>query len=87
MARVASRNDPTSVKDEIIPVNNTDELTEEGGRKADRVRTLSEYSPTNMPLSAHEIELRNRLGKQWVPRTPENIDDLTPLGEDEAEPV
>ena len=73
------------MKDENIPVNNTDELTEEGGRKADRVRTLGEYSPTNMPLSAHEIELRNRLGEQWVPRTLENIDDLTPVAEDETE--
>lgn len=73
------------MKDENTPVNNTDELTEEGGREADRVRTLGEYSPTSMPLSAHEIELRNRLGQKWVPRTPENIGDLTPVAEDEAE--
>ncbi|HEX6896756.1 MAG TPA: hypothetical protein VF146_15855 [Bryobacteraceae bacterium] len=73
------------MRDENIPVNNTDELTEEGGRGADRVRTLGEYRSTNMPLSAHEIELRNRLGQKWVPRTLENIGDLTPVADDETE--
>ncbi|HLH00651.1 MAG TPA: hypothetical protein VKX49_30375 [Bryobacteraceae bacterium] len=73
------------MKFEDVPVNNTDELTEEGGRRADRVRTIGEYSPTNMPLSEHELVLRSRLGTHWVARTPENIAEITPLAEDKAQ--
>lgn len=75
-----------------MAVDSTDELTVAGGRKADRVRILSEYRPTNMALSRSEIEMRvkmggpNQLGK-WVPRTMHNIGDLIPLPEQEIAPT
>ena len=77
------------MKPEYIPVDSTDEPTVEGGRHADRVRIVGDYRPTNMPLSRFEIEMRERLGGQnrpgeWVPRTTENIRDLTPLPEEPA---
>ena len=77
------------MKDEKLPVNSTDELEVEGGRSADRVRILGEYSETNMPLSSYEIELRKHLagrqhyGWDWIPRNAETIRDLTPVPEEE----
>ena len=73
---------------EYIPVDSTDELSVAGGRRADRVRMVGEYRPTNMPLSRFEIERREKLhggthAGAWVPRTLENIGDLTPVPEEE----
>ena len=80
------------MKAEYVPVDSTDELTVAGGRYADRVRIISEYRPTNMALSRFEIETRARLGGpdrpgRWVPRTIENIGELTPLPEQESDLV
>jgi len=77
------------VKYEYIPVDSTDELDVAGGRQADRVRMVGEYRPSNMALSRFEIEMRARLGGpnrrgEWVPRTTENIGELTPLPEEET---
>jgi hypothetical protein len=50
----------------------------------DRPRKLSEYKPTNLPLSADEIardEARDTAHEGWAPRTTENIGDLVPLPE------
>jgi len=80
------------VRDENLPVDRTDELTVAGGRLADRVRTVGEYRETNMPLSRFEIEWREmlhgpRVTDGWVPRTTENIGDLTPLAEKEPDEI
>lgn len=80
------------MKDENLPVDSTDELLAEGGRRADRVRIVGEYRETNMPLSRFEIDWRERLqGPRqpdgWIPRTPENIGDLTPLPEEEPDAI
>ena len=63
---------------ELIAVSSTDELTV-GGRKADRVRELGEFKPTNAPLSAWEIEHRQR--DQWPPHTIDNIGELAPVAD------
>lgn len=80
------------MRDENLIVDRTDELTVAGGQLADRVRTVGEYRETNMPLSRFEIEWRERLhGPRqpdgWVPRTTENIGDLTPLPEEEPDAI
>ncbi len=56
--------------DQNVPVSDTDKLTEEGGRDADRTRDLGEFKPTNLPLSAKEIEER---GGKWTPRTTDDV--------------
>lgn len=66
--------------DKNVPVSDTDKLTEEGGRDADRTRNLGEFEPTNMPLSATEIEER---GAEWKPRTLESVHEIEPLGEED----
>lgn len=51
---------------------------------SDQVRKLSEYKPTNLPLSADEIaqdEAMDTAHKGWAPRTTENIGDMVPLPE------
>ncbi len=56
---------------------------------SDAVRKLSDYKPTNSPLSNSEIkqdEARDTGHEGWAPRTTENIGDLTPLPERPAEP-
>ncbi|HTS48951.1 MAG TPA: hypothetical protein VMH05_13465 [Bryobacteraceae bacterium] len=75
------------MKYDYIPVDSTDELDVAGGREADRVRMVGEYRPSNMPLSRFEMEMRAGLGGrsrpgEWVPRTMENIGELTPLPEE-----
>ena len=50
----------------------------------DRPRKLSDYKPTNMPLSESEIEhdeARDTGQQGWAPRTTENIGDMIPLPE------
>jgi hypothetical protein len=73
------------MKDDDIPVSDTDQLTVEGGPRTDRTRHLGEFSPTNSPLSAAEIEQRRTLlekkhseDRGWTARTPENIDETVP---------
>ena len=62
-----------TVVDEDLSVSSTDELTPEGGARADRPRKLGEFSVTNSPLSAEEIRKRKTYG--WVGRHPEEISD------------
>ena len=73
-----------------MPVSDTDEFSTEGGRDLDRARRLGEFKPTNAPLSAAEIRERKTLpgkkpkrGRQWTPRTVENIHEVTPLKEED----
>jgi len=50
---------------------------------------LSEYKPTNVPLSKSEIEQDEAIDTEqegWAPRTCENIGDLVPLPEKPGPP-
>jgi len=70
------------MKDEReIPVSDTDELTVAGGRQADHTRRLSDYKPTNAPLSATEIE--HRKTHPWPPLEAHDVDEIVPLLEEE----
>jgi len=74
-------------KKDDFPVSSTDELSVAGGAAANRSRKLGEFKPTNSPLSAADLEHRrddpakNRKA-DWIPRTTENIGELTPIPED-----
>lgn len=63
-----------------VPVSDTDEMTVAGGYAKDHTRHLSDYKPTNAPLSAVEIEQRKQ---HWPPDTLGDIEDLTPIPESE----
>jgi len=68
---------------EDVIVTTVDDLSDVAHSK-DEVRRLSDYKPTNTPLSQAEIELdeaRDTGQEGWAPRTTENIGDLTPLPE------
>ena len=67
-----------TVNAEDVLVSSTDELVDTGDAIYDRNRRFGEYKATNAPLSAAEVQKRR--GKDWLPRTTENITDL------EAEP-
>jgi hypothetical protein len=72
-----------------FPVSSTDELTigpGDRGTVANRPGKLGEFKPTNSPLSA--ADLKHRRGdpskkprQEWVPRTIDNIGELTPIPE------
>ena len=47
-----------------IVVSDTDELTVADGLKPTRSRNLSDFTPTNAPLSAAEIEFRKQLRRK-----------------------
>jgi hypothetical protein len=68
------------VEEDVI-VSISDELGEP--------RKLSDYKPTNTPLSKTEIEqdeAKDTEHEGWAPRTTENIGDMTPLPEKPATP-
>jgi hypothetical protein len=72
-----------------FPVSSTDELTVTGGAAADRLRKLGEFKPTNLPLSAADLKHRRddpsrKRTQGWIPRTTENIGDMTPIPEDDS---
>ena len=68
------------MKDEReIPVSDTDELTVAGGRETDHTRRLSDFKPTNTPLSATEIERRKK--HPWPPHDTKDVDEIVPLPE------
>ena len=51
-------------------------------RDDDPVSTVSEYDPTNMPLSQSQMDLyeaRDAKHEGWGPRTTKNIGDVVPL--------
>jgi hypothetical protein len=55
--------------------------------ESDKSRKLSEYKPTNMPLSQSQIEqdeARDTEHEGWAPRTTENIGNITPVPEKPA---
>jgi len=67
-----------------FPISGTDEVTVSGGVAAGRPRTLGEFKPTNVPLSAADIKHRrndpaNKQNQGWVSRNTGNIGELTPL--------
>ena len=67
-----------------VPVSGTDEVFTEHG--AGKTWKLGEFDATNSPLSAAEIEHRERLGHgKWAPRTLENIEDMVPIPEHELQ--
>jgi hypothetical protein len=68
---------------EDVIVTTVDEISDVAHSK-DESRRLSEYKPTNTPLSKWEIEqdeIKDTRHEGWAPRTTENIGDLTPLPE------
>jgi hypothetical protein len=68
---------------EDIIVNMADDVFHPS-RDHDPPRKVSEYKPTNMPLSKFEIEQDEAKGTAhhgWTPRTLENIGDMVPLPE------
>lgn len=76
------------MKDENVPVSGRDELSFARSPGSDYTRRLGEFSPTNMPLSAAEIEQRNALSRNrnarrrvWVPRSLDAIHDMAPIAE------
>jgi hypothetical protein len=57
--------------------------------ESNETRKLSEYRPTNVPLSKSQIEqdeARDTEHEGWAPRTTENIGDMKPLPEKPAKP-
>jgi hypothetical protein len=67
--------------EEDISVSTVDDVSDVA-HAHDRPRKLSEYRPTNMPLSQAEIhsdEERDTAHEGWAPRTTENIGDMKPL--------
>jgi hypothetical protein len=68
---------------EDVTVSTVDDVSDVA-HSTDRQRKLSEYSPTNAPLSESEIEqdeARDPEHEGWAPRTTENIGDMVPLPE------
>ncbi len=68
---------------EDVTVNLLDDVSDVA-HDHDRLRRLSEYKATNVPLSRAEIahdEARDAAHKGWAPRTTENIGDMKPLPE------
>jgi hypothetical protein len=75
-------------ENEDVSVSTFDDLSEVA-HTHDRERKLSEYKPTNMPLSASQIEqdeAKDTEHEGWGPRTTENIGDMKPLPEHPTEP-
>jgi hypothetical protein len=57
--------------------------------ESDEPRKLSEYKPTNVPLSKVQIEqdeTRDSEHEGWAPRTTENIGDMVPRPEKPGHP-
>lgn len=72
---------------ENVPVSVSDDLVTAGGPSGIRSRRLGEFKPTNLPLSAFEIEHRRDLHKSksddaWIPRNAHNVEDLVPISEE-----
>lgn len=73
---------------EDVAVTTFDEVSDVA-HAHNELRRLSDYKPTNTPLSESEIEqdaVRDTEHAGWAPRTTENIHDLTPLPERPAIP-
>ncbi len=73
---------------EDVDVNAIDDLSDVAHSRG-RVRKLSEYKPTNVPLSQSEIEddeAKDPEHTGWGPRTTENIGDMVPLPEKPGPP-
>ena len=69
--------------EESLVINFEDELLHIP-RDDDPVSTISEYEPTNMPLSQSQMDLyeaRDTKHEGWGPRTTKNIGDVVPLPE------
>ena len=74
--------------EEDITVSTFDDLSDVA-HDHDVQRKLSDYKPTNLPLSKSQIEqdeARDTAQEGWAPRTTENIGDMTPLPEHPAKP-
>lgn len=73
---------------ENVIVNIADDIFHQS-HDHDPARRVSEYKPTNMPLSKFEIEqdeARDTEHTGWAPRTPDNIGDMVPLPEKPGPP-
>jgi len=69
-----------------FPVSSTDDV---GAVTTEPPRDLEEFKPTNSPLSAADLKYqrdrpRKKRKQGWVPRTTENIGELTPIPEEGA---
>jgi hypothetical protein len=74
--------------EEDVTVSTFDELSDVA-HDHNRQRKLSDYKPTNLPLSKDQIEqdeVRDEEHEGWAPRTTENIGDMKPLPEKPAIP-
>ena len=74
--------------EEDISVTTVDEISQVAHARS-RTRKLSEYRPSNMPLSEYEIQQDEAIDKKhqgWAPRTLYNIHDMTPLPEKSPPP-
>lgn len=72
--------------EEALFINGKDEVLHIP-RDDDPASELSDYKPTNMPLSQSQIdryEARNAKHEGWGPRTTKNIGDIVPLPEKPA---
>ena len=77
------------MEQEDVTVNISDDISSVAHDR-DEPRKLSEYKPTNVPLSKSEIEqdeARDTEHEGWGPRTTENIGDMVPLPEKPASDV
>ena len=73
---------------EDVAVTTVDDVSDVAHAR-DELRRVSDYKPTNAPLSEFEIEqdaAKDTAHEGWAPRTTENIHDLTPLPEHPAIP-
>jgi hypothetical protein len=78
---------PMSEKEDVT-VSKFDDLSDVA-HDHDEIRKLSEYKPTNVPLSASVIEqdeAKDTAHEGWGPRTTENIGDMKPLPEHPKKP-
>ena len=73
---------------EDVAVTTVDDVSDVAHAQ-DELRRVSDYKPTNTPLSEFEIEedaAKDTEHAGWAPRTTKNIHDLTPLPERPAIP-
>jgi hypothetical protein len=76
------------MKHEDYPVDATVDLTTPEDARVAHTWVMGDFKPTNVPLSAAEIERRMQLSNLdrdvWDPRTLANIGELEPIPESES---
>ena len=76
-----------------VPVSITDDLGDaDKGQQSGHIVAFGDFRPTNVPLSAFEVEQRQMLMERqhkttsWPKRTASNTDDAAPIEEHEPPP-